>query len=288
VRTTDSWVSSFDAVSSLTGMSAASRVWVPGPLASTMNLFAAVHATWSGAALVDGPGAATHAHLTPALLHRHLEDLAGVTVVVAGDRLSPGLHDRAVAAGVRLHHYYGTAELSFVAWGSHADDLRPFPGVTVQVRAGEAWVRSPFVCTRYDGPPGPLRRGPDGFCTVGDRAVLTDGRLTVLGRDDAVVTGGETVTVADVEPVLRATATGEVVVVGVPHDVLGQALAVVLTSAPDLEPVRDTARTSLVGPHRPRVWFHVAELPLTDAGKVDRLVLVSMLSGGDERVRRMP
>jgi acyl-CoA synthetase (AMP-forming)/AMP-acid ligase II len=281
-------VSSFGAVSALTGLSTASRVWVPGPLASTMNLFAAVHATWSGATVVDGPGAATHAHLTPALLHRHLADLAGVTVVVAGDRLSHGLRDRAEKHGVRVHHYYGAAELSFVAWGAHADDLRSFPGVAVEVRSGVVWVRSPFVCTRYDGPPGPLRRDTDGFCTVGDRGVLEDGRLTVLGRDDAVTTGGETVTVADVEQVLRAAASGEVVVVGVPHDVLGQALAVVLTSASDLDPVRAAARRSLAGAERPRVWFHVTELPLTGAGKVDRPALVSLVSGGDARARRMP
>lgn len=288
MRTTQSWVSSFGALSSLAGVSTASRVWLPGPLASTMNLFAAVHATWCGAALVDGPGTATHAHVTPALLHRHLEELAGVTVVVAGDRLSPGLRDRAVESGARVHHYYGAAELSFVAWGSHADDLRPFPGVTVQVRSGEVWVRSPFVCTRYDGPPGPLRREADGFCTVGDRGVLADGRLTVLGRGDAVTTAGETVTVADVEPLLQAAATGEVLVLGVPHDVLGQALAVVLTSAADLQPVRAAARSSLTGARRPRVWFQIEELPLTDTGKVDRAALVSLVSGADERVRRMP
>jgi acyl-CoA synthetase (AMP-forming)/AMP-acid ligase II len=288
VRTTESWVSSFGTVSALTGVGAASRVWVPGPLSATMNLFATVHATWSGAALVAGTADATHAHLTPALLHRHLDDLAGVTVVVAGDRLPPALHDRAVAAGVRLHHYYGAAELSFVAWGSHAADLRPFPDVTVSVRSGVVWVRSPFVCTRYDGPPGPLRRDDDGFCTVGDRGVLEDGRLTVLGRADAVTTGGETVAVADVEPVLRAAATGEVVVVGVPHEVLGSALAAVLTVPSDLEPVRAAARSALQGAHRPRRWFHVPELPLTAAGKVDRVTLVSLLSGGDGRARRMP
>ena len=45
----------------LTGLTAASRVWVPGPLAATMNLFAAVHATVAGAALVDDPADATHA-----------------------------------------------------------------------------------------------------------------------------------------------------------------------------------------------------------------------------------
>ena len=143
VRTTDSWVSSFDAVASLAGLTSSSRLWVPGPLTATMNLFAAVHAAFLGALLVDSPGQATHAFLTPHLLARHLPDLDGVTVVVAGDRLSPAHHDRAVAAGATVHHYYGAAELSFVAWGAHADDLRPFPGVEVSVRAGEVWVRSP-------------------------------------------------------------------------------------------------------------------------------------------------
>ena len=89
--------------------------------------------------------------------------------MVAGDRLPVALHDRAVAAGARVHHYYGAAELSFVAWGAHADDLRPFPGVEVAVRDGEVWVRSPYVCSGYDGSPGPLRVDPDGFATVGDR-----------------------------------------------------------------------------------------------------------------------
>ena len=71
-----------------------------------------------------------------------------------------------------MHHYYGAAELSFVAWGAHADDLRPFPGVEVSVREGEVWVRSPYLCTGYDGPPGPLRRDGDGFATVGDRGSM--------------------------------------------------------------------------------------------------------------------
>ena len=39
VRSTDSWTSSFGHVEALTGLDPASRVWVPGPLTSTMNLF---------------------------------------------------------------------------------------------------------------------------------------------------------------------------------------------------------------------------------------------------------
>ena len=61
VRTTGSWVSSFHHVASLAGLTPSSRVWVPGPLAATMNLFAAVHAAFLGARRVDGPAEATHA-----------------------------------------------------------------------------------------------------------------------------------------------------------------------------------------------------------------------------------
>jgi acyl-CoA synthetase (AMP-forming)/AMP-acid ligase II len=289
VRTTDSWVSSFDAIGALTGLTSGSRVWVPGPLTATMNLFAAVHAVFAGAALVEDPAHATHAQLTPGALASCLDSvpMRGLTVVVAGDRLSPGLHDRAVAAGVRVRHYYGAAELSFVAWGAHAEDLRPFPGVEVRVREDVVWVRSPYLCAGYEGPAGPLCRDDDGFATVGDRGVLRDGRLVVRGRDDAVTTGGATVLVADVETTLRPAATGDVLVVGLPHDGLGSVLAAVLTRAEDHPAVLDVARARLDGARRPRLWFHVEQLPLTPAGKADRDALVSLLSGADAHARRL-
>ncbi len=290
VRTTESWVSSFEAVARLTGLTSASRVWVPGPLTATMNLFAVVHARLLGATLVDGPTPATHAHLTPSGLTSLLDrgaPLAGLTVIVAGDRLTSAVHDRAVRAGAQVRHYYGAAELSFVAWGGHAGDLRPFPGVTVQVRAGEIWVRSPYLCSGYEGPPGPRRLDEDGFATVGDRGVLEAGRLTVHGRPGAVTVGGSTVETAAVEGLLQSAAAGTVAVVGMPHDELGEVLAVVLTSPGDHAPLRRLARSELQGAHRPRLWWHVETLPTTPAGKVDRLALVSLVSGGGDRVTRL-
>jgi long-chain acyl-CoA synthetase len=290
VRTTESWVSSFAAVSRLVGLTPASRVWVPGPLRATMNLFAAVHAVQAGATLVTSLAEATHAQLTPGALAGCLDregSLAGVTVVVAGDRLSPRLWARADDAGARVHHYYGAAELSFVAWGSHADDLRAFPGVEVAVRDGAIWARSPYLCLGYDGPPGSLRRDEEGFATVGDRGLLSAGRLVVLGRPDAVTTGGVTVAVAEVEAALRPSASGEVVVLGVPHATLGSVLAVVLTRAEDHGPLVGVARERLDGAHRPRVWFHVPVLPMTTAAKVDREALVSSVSSADGPARRL-
>jgi acyl-CoA synthetase (AMP-forming)/AMP-acid ligase II len=186
-----------------------------------------------------------------------------------------------------VQHYYGAAELSFVAWGSSAEDLRPFPGVDVAVRAGEIWVRSPYLCTGYDGPPGPLRREPGGFATVGDRGTLADGVLTVAGRPDAVQVAGSTVEPGAVEDVLRPHASGEVAVVGVPHDRLGTVLGVVLTVAGDHAPLRRVARQRLHGAERPRLWFHLERWPTTPAGKLDREALTVLLTAPRDAPRRL-
>lgn len=279
VRTTSSWFGSFADVTALMGLDAGSRVWVPGPRTSTMNLFAAVHATVAGAEVGDRVDGATHAVLTPAVLARALAvgtpAVTGLHLLVAGDRLSVGLHDAALAAGAgRVSHYYGAAELSFVAWGRHADDLRPFPGVEVDCTDGLVWVRSPYLFLRYDGADGPLARRDDGFVTVGDRGRLEDGRLRVLGRGtDTVVTAGATVLVADVEAALERVTGHRVLVVGLPHPDLGQVVCGVVSSDAPIPALRAASRSLLEPAQRPRRWVVVPDPPLSVAGKVDREVL---------------
>ncbi|GAA6527158.1 AMP-binding protein [Intrasporangium sp. DVR] len=278
LRTTESWWASFPAYSRLTGVTRGARVWVPGPLTATMNLFAAVHARWAGAEMVREPVSATHACLTPAQLERRGAELPrGARVVVAGARLPEQVAEEARRWGLRLDHYYGAAELSFVAASSGDHLLRPFPGVQVEIRdlpvPGTIWVRSPWVCEGYDGPPGSLLRTPDGWASVGDLGRLDDGVLEVRGRAEAVVTAGATVLVADVEAVLAPAARGAVVVHGVVHPTMGQLVAVALTDEADRGPLERLARERLPVSHRPRVWRVLPDLPLTDAGKVDRAAL---------------
>ncbi|SDO55785.1 AMP-binding enzyme [Klenkia soli] len=285
VRSTASWWTSFPAVSELTALGTGARLWLPGPLQASMNLFAAVHARWAGALLVDGPDAATHAVLTPAALSAALDDgvpLAGRQLVVAGDRLGRVLADRAIAAGARVGHYYGAAELSFLAWGTAEDDLRAFPGVELSVRDGVVWARSPYLSAGYaPGQDGPFRTAPDGWATVGDRGTLTeDGVLLVAGRGaDAVTTAGATVLVAEVEQALRRAGGGDVVVVGVPHPRLGQLVAAVGTDAAALAAAR-AGVADLTAAQRPRRWFHLPRWPLTAAGKVDRRAVADLAADG--------
>jgi long-chain acyl-CoA synthetase len=284
VRTAASWLDSFPAVSQMTGIGPGSRVWLPGPLTASMNLFAAVHARWAEAEVMLAPAAATHACLTPTALLGALDDgvvLAGMHLVVAGDRLGRALAHRAAAAGARVSHYYGAAELSLVAWGSDEDDLRTFPGVELQIRDGVIWARSPFLSLGYLTPGGPFTTTPDGFATAGDRGRVTDGVLYVTGRGtDAVLTGGATVLVDDVEQVLRRVCGAEVVVVGVAHPRLGQLVAAVSTDRAALAAARSAAPAELTPAQRPRLWFSMPGWPVTAAGKVDRAAIAELAAAG--------
>lgn len=276
IRTPASWFGSFPAYSRLSGVGAGARVWIPGPDTSTMVLFAAVHARATGARRVATPAAATHACLTPAQLDRYGPELpTGTRVVVAGDRILRRTLAAAQARGLVVAHYYGAAELSFVAAGSGPRDLRPFECVEIAIRdfpaPGTIWVRSPWVCERTEGPPGGLLR--DGtWASVGDLGKLTAGVLSVLGRPDAVTTAGATVLVADVEAALGAGVCGPFAVHPVPHPTLGQLVGVTFVDPADRESLT-AAANGLPASHRPRAWRLVGSLPLTAAGKVDRRAL---------------
>ena len=68
---------------------------------------------------------------------------------------------------------------------------------------------------------------------------------------------------------------------GLPYEPLGEVVAAVLTRREDLDRarVRSPAPRS-PGCSEPRRWFHLAELPLTAAGKVDRVALRATAGGG--------
>jgi acyl-CoA synthetase (AMP-forming)/AMP-acid ligase II len=282
VRSTSSWTTSFGHVSRLASITRSSRLWVPGPPTGTMNLFAQVHAAAVGARCVDSPDEATHWVVTPSVLRSSLPSARpGVVVVVAGDRLDASLRAAGVSAGLVVHHYYGAAELSFVAWGADASSLRPFPGVAVEPRDGVLWVRSPYVSDGYVEGSGAFVLDASGWATVGDRGrLLSDGTLLVDGRDDVVITGGATVHIADVEGSLLPAASGPAVVVGVPHAELGAVVALVVEREEDAEVLRTLSRSALSPALRPRLFFRLAPLPLAPSGKVDRAAVADAVASG--------
>lgn len=287
VRTLASWTESFDAYTALIDLHPGDRVLLTGPLSSTMQLFAGVHALTVGAVVTDDPLRATSAVCVPSALRATLAAAVRLrTAVVAGARLDEAAVVRAQNTGITVVEYYGAAELSFVAARRHDRGLAPllpFPGVQVQIRDGEIWSRSAFHALGLRGSTGSLRTDDDGFATVADLGSLDGGGLVVGGRGDAAVSvGGRTVLVEDVETAL-STIDGvtDAAVVGAPHDRLGQVLVAVVVTAPgvDLADVRRQARAELRDEWSPRRWKRVDALPRTANAKIDRAALRALLTG---------
>jgi len=289
LRSAASWSTSFAPLAELAGLGPDDRVLLTGPLHATLHLFAAVHTLAIGAELTDQPAAATAVHAVPEVLADLLDALPGPgplrTAVVAGTRLPADIAAAATARGIAVTEYYGAAELSFVAAARYPQTLRPFPGAEVQIRAGELWVRSPYLAIGYPpGVRGPFHRDDEGFATVGDLAErTTDGGLLIRGRGDAAITtGGATVIAEDIEDALIGLpGVAAAAVVGVPHGRLGQVVTAVIepSAGADLQGLRRAARQVLQAESLPRRWFVVDRLPRTSSGKVARQQVADATAG---------
>ncbi|GIW11387.1 MAG: 2-succinylbenzoate--CoA ligase [Dehalococcoidia bacterium] len=147
----------------------------------------------------------------------------------------------------------------------------PLPAGTL----GEIVVRGPTVSPGYDGEPPPER--PGGWLRTGDLGWLDDeGYLYVSDRrDDLIVSGGENISPAEVEAVIRQhPAVAEVAVVGVRDPVWGQQVVAVVVPASghslQADAILGHCRARLAGYKVPRRVVVRAELPRTASGKVQR------------------
>ena len=153
-------------------------------------------------------------------------------------------------------------------------DGRPLPDGT----AGEIVVSGRHVAAGYWNAPEATRAAfrADGLHT-GDRGYLDpDGDLVVVGRiKDTIITGGENVDPVEVEQALLAhDAVEEAVVVGLPDDVWGERIVVVVVPTSGATVDLDGIRTFLAGrlaghkhPRRVELWPAV---PKSTVGKLLR------------------
>ncbi|MBE1878469.1 acyl--CoA ligase [Myceligenerans sp. TRM 65318] len=289
LRTAESWSSSWSEVSALLGASDEDRVLCPAPPSSSLTLFSLAHALEGGGprpVLGRSAAGATCFHGTPQGLRELLAADGPPTVrtaLVGGSHLDPALRAAAEARGIRVVAYYGAAELSFVALDD-GSGLRPFPGVHVEIRSGQLWVRSPYTALGYLGRPGPLRVDGD-WATVGDLAEITGGALRLRGRaDGAIVTASATVIPEEVEVALRTVPeVGDAVVFGLPARVVGELVAALIEpvdTGVDVATLRRAAAALLAPASRPRVWF-TGQIPRTPAGKPARAETLRRARSGE-------
>ncbi len=247
----------------------------------------------------------THASLVPAMLTRvlraGLEAPPGLrAVLIGGAPASSALLADARAAGWPVLPTYGSTETcSQVATRAPGDVLdtdgrigRSLPGVQVRIVHGEIYVRGPMLFDGYIGATSsPELNGfdDDGYFATGDLGDLdAEGVLWVRGRrSEIIITGGENVFPAGVEAVLSAHPdVTEACVYGVPDADWGEVVAAVYRSASGPIPDLDDWLRERLSPHRrPKRLTcvnHLAELPKTSSGKIDRGALRRLALGDTE------
>jgi long-chain acyl-CoA synthetase len=226
-----------------------------------------------------------------------LRTLAGISM--GGTPVPPdliGRIDSRFASVVAPANGYGLTETTSAVvansgadYVAHPDSVgRCAPGADVRVvdpatgedagegEVGELWFRGPNVVRGYwNNPDATAAAFTDGWFHTGDLGKVADGWVYVVDRlKDVVIRGGENIYCAEVEAALfEHPAVGDVAIVGVPHESLGEEAVAVVNLQPgasvtagDLqEHVRARLAAFKVPAH---VVFRAEPLPRTQSGKV--------------------
>jgi fatty-acyl-CoA synthase len=237
------------------------------------------------------------------------------TGVIAGAPIPDGLVERVAAELVPdIRVAYGLTEAGSAIAVTREDDPRgkrtatvgrPLDDVQVRVidmdgtvlpveSIGEIALKGPGVMDGYYRQPGETAQSftEDGFLLTGDLGMVDEeGYLHIVGRrKDVIIRGGLNVYPREVEDRLHAhPAVFEVVVVGMPDEVLGEVVCAcvvpvegaIVTGAE----IKEFCREVLAEFKVPDLVRFLDRFPMTGSGKVRRVELVRMISA-EESSRR--
>ncbi len=187
--------------------------------------------------------------------------------------------------GALVKRSYGSTEAPTVATSEAGDDpmlARFFDGHVIgdaelRIREGELQVRGPELFAGYLSDEQTISvMTSDGWFRTGDLAQINaDGWLTITGRiKDVIIRGGENISVREVEDILLAhPEISETIVVGVPHERLGEQVAAIVVSSADFtvdDCRRWFAEHEIARFKTPERVLRVEQLPRLPSGKIDR------------------
>ncbi len=250
--------------------------------------FAAVPPSFSAAAFVeaaltlDQPLRFTS--LVPAQLARLLDEPAAHMVLRRFDRILLGgqatrvaVLARAAELGLAVTRTYGSAETC----GGCVYDGVPIGSTEVRVVDSEIELSGPNLAEGYlDADLTAARFYAEAgkrWYRTGDLGELVDGVLSVTGRlDDVIISGGVKVSLGEIERVVQSL-VADAVVVAVDDERWGQVPVVVTTQAAQLAELRAAVREALGAAAAPARVVVVANIPLLESGKPDRLAIRAAL-----------
>ncbi|MEV0321151.1 type I polyketide synthase [Streptomyces sp. NPDC050658] len=249
-------------------------------LGGPFTLLAGVPATYRR--LVDSPG-----EVPPA------PRLCVVAGAPSGSALRAAVEE---SLGAPLLDAYGSTETCGMITanrpeGPHVDGScgPPVPGMDVRVvdpdsgadvpdgAEGEVWVRGPSLMTGYHQQPEATAAAlRDGWYRTGDLGRrVGHGHLRLTGRlSELIIRGGENIHPTEIEQALvRSPGVSDAVVVGAPHDVLGEVPVAFVVPGPggiDARRVLAECRSRLADYKVPTALHEIAAVPRTASGKIAR------------------
>ncbi|WP_299508197.1 AMP-binding protein [Cypionkella sp.] len=287
LRSMESWIASFAVNAGLFGIGPGVRVAVLGDLVHSLALYGALEALHLGATvqLLGGmrpdrqvlalAGAAV-TYATPAQLRLLVEAgwQAQGLILVGGSKLDAKL--RTALAGADIREFYGAAEASFITLAgpdAPEDSVGSvYPGVEVDVRAGQIWVRSPYLFQGYAGVDAGGAVWDAGWLSVGEMGRLEAGYLYLSGRAGRMVTvADQNVFPEEIESFIAGLPGVARVAVLPRRDALRGAVmvAVLLGDAAAEVAILTACRVRLGSLVAPKAAIWVREWPLLASGKTD-------------------
>ena len=300
-RTQASWIASFEVNARKFDLNADDTVAVLGRLSHSLSLYGLVEAAYLGAdafvlegllpaAQIESLWQASVLYTTPAQLRLLCQGarqtrLPNLRLLLSGGGTldtdtKEAAHDLFPQAA--LHEFYGAAETSFITMTDATTPAgsvgRAYPGVTLDIRDGQVWVKSPYLFDGYEASGSTAATADGGFISVGEMGEIdAAGNLWLHGRASRMVRIAEhSVFPEAAEAVIATTTKRPGVVIAIPDLLRGHHLVAVLEGAPDqtlADDLLQNCRKMLGALASPRkVLFH-SGLPLLPSGKPDILSL---------------
>ena len=232
-------------------------------------------------------------------------DLSSVQAICSGGSTVPADLVRRLEKelGAPFVIVFGQTECSPVAAMTRPDDSiddkagtlgLPMPNTEVKIVDVDSGETLPVgergeFCTRgyhvmleyYENPEATAKTiDSDGWLHTGDLATMDErGYTTIEGRlKDMIIRGGENIYPREIEELLfQHPSVGEVAVLGLPDERMGEEVAAFLRPAPgqalDRNELFAYLREHLSPQKTPRYWYEIEEFPLTGSGKIQKFAL---------------
>ncbi|MEY4498351.1 MAG: hypothetical protein RJA40_456 [Actinomycetota bacterium] len=204
--------------------------------------------------------------------------ISAQAVLVGGAALSIELRNAAREAGINVIETYGMTETC----GGCIYNGIPLDGTEFEIdELGIISIASKSLATTYlNAPEAWNERIRNGYFVTTDIGHLEDGKLVVTGRsDDVIVTGGENVSLAEVESVVKDTFSGiDCAAFALSDSQWGQSLQLAIAGdvKPEQSAINEYLTSKISRAAKVKNFIYMAELPRTSLGKVDRARLAEI------------